>query len=745
MRNSLKLDSIVSNDILLIEAMKRIDSNKGRVLFLVDHKGHLEGSLSDGDIRRALLAPNADLHLPAILAANKSPFALHAGTLGIANGEIGSQFSIPILDSQGRVLDIILASGEISIGGRLINADSPTFFIAEIGNNHNGDMKLAYDLVDKAIESGADAIKFQHRHLNEVYGSTSSANDVGVEYTQQLLSEVNLSPENMHKLIKYTKSKGVLVGCTPFDLKSLADLLLFNVDFLKIASADMTNSILLEAAAKWFIPLIISTGMSSIEEIERASKLMKRSMCPFVLLHCNSTYPTPYKDVGLRFMPKLSDYSSSGIYGYSGHERGWHIPLAAVAMGAKIIEKHFTSNRSMRGNDHKVSLLPNEFFDMVAAARNVFESLGKNTRRLSQGEMINRDNLAKSIFLLKEVKAGETLSMADFEFKSPGQGIQPDRAHELVGKVLVKTISQGEMLFYSHFERDNELGFKSEFNSMEFTRPAGIPVRFHDIGKMVEDTNLEFVEFHLTNKDLIFDLENFELPSSISRLAVHAPELFDGDGLLDLANTDLSIREKSTNDMNKVVSLASRLGELLKQPKVPIVVNVGGQTTGDFISPELRQELYDNVGNCLINISRPSVDLLIQTMPPFPWHFGGQSFHNLFVDPEETLAFCQKWKVGICFDLSHSAMAASWMDRNVIEWIEILGPWIRHIHVSDSAGVDGEGLQIGKGELDFHKLSKALNTHTPGISFIPEIWQGHVDSGSASFEALVRLGNHGLK
>lgn len=745
MRNRLKHDSIISNDVSLIQAMKQINLNKGRVLFLVDHKGHLKGSLSDGDIRRALLAESADLHSPASVAANTSPVVLRIGTLGIANLDFDSQFSIPVLDGQGRVVDIISTAGEMRIGRRLIDFDSPTFFIAEIGNNHNGDMELACKLVDKAIESGADAVKFQHRHLNEVYGSGQATNDVGVEYTQQLLSEVNLSPENMHELIKYAKIKGVLVGCTPFDLKSLADLVLFEVDFLKIASADMTNSILLEAAVKWFIPLIVSTGMSSLDEIERASKLMKRSMCPFALLHCNSTYPTPFKDVGLKFMPQLSEYSSSGVYGYSGHERGWQVPIAAIAMGASIIEKHFTIDRSMRGNDHKVSLLPAEFSAMVSAAKNVSESMGTATRSLSQGEMINRENLAKSIFSSRDVTVGEKLTMADFEFKSPGQGIQPDRVHDLVGKTLAKPVNKGDMIFYSHFQTSDDLDFKSAFSGLEFSRPAGIPVRFHDVEEMAANVDLMFVEFHLTNKDLSFNLQNFKLPSSIARLAVHAPELFDGDSLLDLANRDLSIREKSSRDMNKVVDVASRLGKIVGQPKVPIVVNVGGHTTGGFISPELRDELYDNVGNCFNNISTPSVDLLVQTMPPFPWHFGGQSFHNLFVDPEETLAFCQKWNVGICFDLSHSAMAAAWMDRNVIEWIEILGPWIRHLHLSDSAGVDGEGLQIGQGELDFQKISEALNAHAPNISFIPEIWQGHVDGGIASFEALLKLANHGLR
>ena len=486
MRNKLRSDWIASSEVSLLEAMKKIDLNKGRELFLVDHKGHLHASISDGDIRRGLLSGNVGLESPAIEVANKSPVTLKAGVFTTTSFKYDSQFSIPVIDDKGRVLDILCSSGEMVIGERLIKPGSPTFFIAEIGNNHNGDMEFARQLVDKAIESGADAVKFQLRYLDEVYGSVSETNDVGVEYTQQLLSEVNLSRDNMRDLIKYAKSKDVLVGCTPFDLRSLADLVSFEVDFLKIASADMTNSILLEAASKWFIPLIISTGMSSLDEIERASKLMKRSMCPFALLHCNSTYPTPFKDVGLNFMSKLADYSSSGVYGYSGHERGWQVPIAAVALGASIIEKHFTIDRSMRGNDHKVSLLPEEFSAMVTAAKNVAESLGSPTRSLSQGEMINRENLAKSIVAARDIKNGEQLKIADFEFKSPGQGIQPDRVHELVGKTVIKPLKRGDVIFYSHFESNDGPGFKSIFKGLEFSRPAGIPVRFHDVEEMID-------------------------------------------------------------------------------------------------------------------------------------------------------------------------------------------------------------------------------------------------------------------
>lgn len=739
----MKSKSVISGDIALLEAMRIIDSNQGGVLFLVDHKGHLKGSLSDGDVRRALLNKGLNLKSPALQAANVNPFFVKVGHPYVE--EIYYHSIFPVVDERGRVLDVVNTTRGINIGERFVGSEAMPFFIAEIGNNHNGDIALAKELVDRAVESGADAVKFQLRHLDEVYGSSGSTTDVGVEYTVQLLSEVNLSPTQMDELIDYSKSSGILVGCTPFDLKSLHDLRAFNIDFIKIASADLTNSSLLEAAAKSFKPLIVSTGMSSLDEIQRASELLKRTRCPFALLHCNSTYPTPFKDVGLKFMPSLSKYSSSGVFGYSGHERGFEVPIAAVSLGASIIEKHFTIDRSMRGNDHKVSLLPCEFAQMVSSAKNVKTSLGSESRVMSQGEMINRENLAKSIVAARDIEVGEVLTLIDMEFKSPGQGIQPDRASELFGKAVIKSIKKGENFYYSHFEEASESAAISDCSDLDFIRPAGIPVRFHDVHEMVSGSNLKFVEFHLTNKDLSFDLQGFKMPPSIKKIAVHAPELFEDDNLLDLASSDRLVRNRSIDDMKKVVEVATTLGEIIGQARVPVVVNVGGQTTADFLPLDSRAQLYDNVGECLEMLSTPEVSLLVQTMPPFPWHFGGQSFHNIFVDPDETLDFCRKWNVGICFDLSHSAMAAAWLERDVVDWIETLGPHIKHMHLSDSEGVDGEGLKIGSGELDFGRLSEALNSHTPNVAFIPEIWQGHVNGGADSFKALREIFNCGLR
>ena len=340
------------------------------------------------------------------------------------------------------------------------------------------------------------------------------------------------------------------------------------------------------------------------------------------------------------------------------------------------------------------------------------------------------------------LKAGYELGYGDFEFRSPGQGIQPDKANELVGQVLRKDIKKGEMLFYSHFVVQQRGEDRSSLP--EFSRPFGIPVRFHDVETLVGNTDLRFVEFHLTNRDLSFDLSTLNIPSTVTQVAVHSPELFDEDFLLDLANETDEIRDASISYLRKVVSVATNLGDFLEQPIVPIVVNVGGQTTDGFVDSESKLKGYRRVAEGLKLAQTDRVNFLIQTMPPFPWHFGGQSFHNLFVDPFETRDFCQGHGFDVCFDVAHSAMAAHFLDLDIMTWIDTLDRFVKHLHISDALGLDGEGLQIGKGEIDFVRLCKRINELDQQTSFIPEIWQGHIDQGAESFSALKKLAEKGL-
>ena len=238
------------------------------------------------------------------------------------------------------------------------------YFIAEIGNNHNGDMKIAKTLIDIAVSAGASCVKFQMRDMDTLYRkSDHDEEDLGVEYTKDLLSKFNLTIDQHRILKNYALTKNVDYLCTPWDEKSVATLEEFNVPAYKVASADFTNLPLLTALQNTGKPLILSTGMTSPNDFQEVMKFFKGSQSKIALLHCNSTYPAPFEDINLRQLENLRKYCP--IVGYSGHERGIAITLAAYSLGARIIERHVTLDRSMEGPDHAASLEPNELNNLI--------------------------------------------------------------------------------------------------------------------------------------------------------------------------------------------------------------------------------------------------------------------------------------------------------------------------------------------------------------------------------------------
>ena len=280
------------------------------------------------------------------------------------------------------------------------------FVIAEIGINHNGSMDLAKELIHHCKNSGADSAKFQMRNIAALYRNDQDYKDedLSSQYVLDILNKFNLSNEQMFELFDYCKKIDIMPMCTPWDQISFDALEEYGMSYYKTASADLTNHQLLTSIAETGKKMFVSTGMSTENEISQTNDLLKRLKADYVLMHCNSTYPTPFKDINLQYIKKLQQLSNRPV-GYSGHERGIHIPVAAVAIGASVIEKHITVDKEMQGNDHKVSLLPNEFKDMVKLIRQTEEAIEVvGERQCSPGELINREALSKSIVANKDIK-----------------------------------------------------------------------------------------------------------------------------------------------------------------------------------------------------------------------------------------------------------------------------------------------------------------------------------------------------
>jgi len=738
------VEAFVVSDVASVrEALAKARRNRVRTLFAVDASGRLVGALSSGDVHRWLLEQaEVDLSCPVGRACNRSVLSVPEGS---APREISARFTdridaLPVVDGQGRLVALALRGRpRLRIGEAVVGPGEPVFVVAEIGNNHNGSVARAKELVDLAAEAGADCVKFQLRDLRSLYGSAverDEGEDLGSQYVLDLLRRFNLEPEALFEIFDHARARGILPLCTPWDVPSFEALERYGVAAYKIASADLTHHELLARVADAGRPLLLSTGMSSEAEILDAVRLLGERGAEFALLHCNSTYPTPYKDVNLRYLTRLAEIAQVPV-GYSGHERGWMVPVAAVALGACVIEKHLTLDRDLEGSDHKVSLLPDEFREMVQAIRATEAALGlgDSERVVTQGERLNRETLAKSLAAAVDLAAGEVITREKIEVVSPGRGLQPDQLRRLIGTAAPRPLARGE-LFYPSDLCDESFAPRD----FAFDRPWGLPVRFHDFAELTADAEPDFVEFHLSYRDLDLDPADFLPARSELGFAVHAPELFAGDQVLDLASDDPAVRALGRENLARVVDLTRRLVPFFARPRRPLIVtNVGGFSADAPLDPDRRDALYARVAEELAALDTKGVEIVPQTMPPFPWHFGGQRHHNLFLAADEIRAFCQRSGARVCLDLSHTRLACNHHGWDLARFMATVGEFVAHLHVADARGVDEEGLQVGDGEIDFHHFGQLAARFCPRASFIPEVWQGHKNKGEGFWKALGRL------
>lgn len=323
------------------------------------------------------------------------------------------------------------------------------FIIAEAGVNHNGSFETAKKLVDVAVESGCDAVKFQTFKSENLVSKSAQKADYQKETTKSnesqldMLKKLELSKENFVKLQKYCNTKGILFLSTPFDIESIDLLNSIAMPIFKIPSGEITNLPYLRKINSCKKKVILSTGMSNLKEIEESLNLLKD--CEVSILHANTQYPTPMEDVNLLAMKTIKDKFKVEV-GYSDHTLGIEIPIAAVAMGASIIEKHFTLDKNMQGPDHKASLEPNELKQMVTAIRNIENALGDGEKTPSKSETPNMEVARKSIVAKIKIKKGEIFSEQNLTTKRPATGISPMKWDEIIGTVAQKDYNEDEII-----------------------------------------------------------------------------------------------------------------------------------------------------------------------------------------------------------------------------------------------------------------------------------------------------------
>lgn len=326
-----------------------------------------------------------------------------------------------------------------------------TIVIAEAGVNHNGDIEIAKKMVDVAKECGADFVKFQTADIDSLVTdnapiSSYQKTNIGLQCSQkEMIRKILLPMEKFQELSEYCKIRDIGFLSTPFDIKSVHYLDKL-VNIWKIPSGEITNTPYLIEIAKTHKDVVLSTGMSSLEEVEYAFRLLKNNGANnIILLHCTTQYPAPLEDVNLNAMCTLKEHFNVEV-GYSDHTKGFEISLAAVAMGASIIEKHFTLDKNMSGPDHKASLEPDELKQMIKAIRNINIAMGSKTKKLTESEKENLSVVRKSIVAEKRIKKGETLTENNISIKRPGNGISPTRWFEILGKPAIRDFEKDEMI-----------------------------------------------------------------------------------------------------------------------------------------------------------------------------------------------------------------------------------------------------------------------------------------------------------
>lgn len=343
---------------------------------------------------------------------------------------------------------------DVKVGNHYIGSGHPCFIIAEAGVNHNGNMDLAYRLIDAAIEVGADAVKFQSFVTEALVTPNASKARYQIETTgkensqYQMLKDLELTARQQAELKNHCQESGILYLCTPYENSSADMLEQINVAAFKVASTDTTNIPFLHYLAHKRRPIILSTGMSTLGEVEQAVQVFRQEEIEFVLLHCTSEYPAPIREANLRAMLTMQQAFHCPV-GFSDHTAGIGASPWAAAIGACVIEKHFTLDCSLPGPDHRASLEPQVFQSLVKMIRDLEAALGDGVKYPTSSELANKDKMQKSLVAARQIIKGQVINAQDLACKRPGEGLPPAWIDRVVGQHAAIDISKDEVLTLS--------------------------------------------------------------------------------------------------------------------------------------------------------------------------------------------------------------------------------------------------------------------------------------------------------
>tara|TARA_Y100000589_G_scaffold130187_1_gene123870 strand:+ start:447 stop:2273 length:1827 start_codon:yes stop_codon:yes gene_type:complete len=593
--------------------------------------------------------------------------------------------------------------------------------IAEIGINHDGEIKKAIELIKYSHKSGANAIKFQYRNLKRCY-SDSLREEIGDQMIKSEIIRNFLNPDQIIQLLKFAKKLDLKVGISFFNHEDINDFNnILDFDFFKVPSVELLNFKLIYKLLSFNKEVLISTGCSTENEIIKCIEKIE-NYDNWKMLHCISNYPLNLHNSKLGYIKRLKKLTQR-IVGYSSHDENWENCLIAATLGAEIIERHITINKSLFGLDHTTSSNPTEFALLSKYLKSFPMILkGDSPRILNQGELLNKQNLGRSIYAKRDILKGSIIKEENIEELNPQTGITFLEFTKYKNKIVQRDILKGEVIEKSHFDSFCKLPkvLKMQANKNKFS----LPVRLHDFDKINNQFELENYEFHFSFKEILEEELNARNFPSNKQYSIHLPDYIDSSTIIDPFSQNEFIKHKSEEIINKAIVFANNLQEKTSKA-VPII--------GSFSMCNSEKEIfYSDYKKLIEKYEKMSCQLLPQWLPPIAWYFGGSVALDVF-NSKEDLKWLKIFSINICLDICHFGMciAGNFVSKDNFEELFEL---TNHIHLADSIGIDGEGIQIGKGDpINKYFLKRSLaSAHTKVL----EVWQGHLNSYRGFHEAI---------
>ena len=587
--------------------------------------------------------------------------------------------------------------------------------IAEIGINHQGSLKKALDLINDAKLANCWGVKFQFRPVD---GFFSETDEMGSTLIKSELQKSNLQIEWISQLIEFSKSLDLKIGMSFFrknDLKLFFGKS-FEIDFIKVPSPEFRNIDLIEQAKKYGLPVMISYGGGSKKEIIQAIKKSNLSSNDCVM-HCISNYPISLGNQQLEFL-KVLNKSTKAKLGYSSHDNEWEVSLLSLSYGVEFIERHLCKSKSELGLDISTSSTLEEIKKLVLISSNYPSVIRAEKRIPNQGEILNVRNLGSGLFFKENYSKGKEINLIDLKEKSPAIGLRKSELSGLDKITLLNDAKKGEALQRSHFQKVQKISEKLKEFRLE--NKISLPVRLHDFEKIRERFTGNLFELHLSYSEVEQIGKNYSLVLDHIKdrdfISIHLPDYINQDHLIDPFSENLMIKERSRDLINVCINLSKKISEISNQECLVL---------GSFSKRSCSKEsFYKNLVDYFVKIkNHNSVTLLAQWLPKKAWYFGGSEILDTLCEPDD-IELIKKYKLPLCLDISHLILSANYFGEDWFKWYKELSDYSKHMHISDGEGIDGEGVEFGKGDLDHYQ--ELLNFD--GIKVL-EVWEGHRDVG----------------